>query len=239
MDTIKINKQNVKMIAHRGLSGIELENTCSAFVAAGNRSYYGVETDVHVTADGKYVVIHDDTTERVAKEALPVEDSSYDVLRAIPLLDKQGRPRADQLIPSLEEYLRICATYEKHCVLELKNPFTREELEGALAIVHSLVPLTQITFISFQYDTLCILRELEPEADIQFLCSCDVDETLVEKLLAYRFDLDIRYSQLTAAGIALLHSYGIKVNCWTVDDPVAAEQLAAWGIDQITSNILE
>ena len=65
MDTIKIETNGVKMIAHRGLSGIERENTCPAFVAAGNRSYYGVETDVHVTKDGKFVIIHDETTERI------------------------------------------------------------------------------------------------------------------------------------------------------------------------------
>ena len=57
MDTIKFNKKNVKIIAHRGLSGIECENTNAAFVAAGNRSYFGIETDVHITADGKFVLV--------------------------------------------------------------------------------------------------------------------------------------------------------------------------------------
>ena len=46
MNTIKFDKKNVKVIAHRGLSGIETENTNSAFVAAGNRSYFGIETDI-------------------------------------------------------------------------------------------------------------------------------------------------------------------------------------------------
>ena len=32
---------------------------------------------------------------------------------------------------------------------------------------------------------------------------------------------------------------GIKVNCWTVDDPEIAERLVSWGVDYITSNILE
>ena len=59
MDTIKTDIRKVKMIAHRGLSGIERENTCPAFVAAGNRSYYAIETDVHRTLDGQFVVIHD------------------------------------------------------------------------------------------------------------------------------------------------------------------------------------
>lgn len=46
------DKKNAKMVAHRGLSGIERENTLLAFVAAGNRSYWGIECDVHVTKDG-------------------------------------------------------------------------------------------------------------------------------------------------------------------------------------------
>ena len=49
MNTIKVDRKNTLMVAHRGVSGIEKENTCAAFVAAGNRSYYGVETDVHRT----------------------------------------------------------------------------------------------------------------------------------------------------------------------------------------------
>lgn len=53
------------MIAHRGVSGIECENTAAAFVTAGNRSYFGIETDVHRTADGQYIIIHDDDTKRV------------------------------------------------------------------------------------------------------------------------------------------------------------------------------
>ena len=67
MNTTKINSKNVKMVAHRGVSGIERENTCPAFVAAGNRSYFGIETDVHVTKDGKFVIIHDETTERISQ----------------------------------------------------------------------------------------------------------------------------------------------------------------------------
>ena len=73
MDTVKINKNNTVLIAHRGLSGIECENTAAAFVAAGNRSYFGIETDVHKTADGKFIIIHDDITGYVCAENLSVD----------------------------------------------------------------------------------------------------------------------------------------------------------------------
>ena len=121
MDTVKINKGTVRLIAHRGVSGLELENTCAAFVAAGNRSYFGIETDVHVTADGSYIIIHDDTTGRVAEADLPVEETDFDVLRAMCLKCKDGSTRRDLVMPSLEEYLTICKHYEKEAVLELKR----------------------------------------------------------------------------------------------------------------------
>ena len=62
MNTIKFDTKNKPlMIAHRGVSGLERENTCPAFVVAGVKSYYGIETDVHVTRDGEIIVFHDDT----------------------------------------------------------------------------------------------------------------------------------------------------------------------------------
>ena len=91
MDTIKINSGKTLMVAHRGMSGIEKENTFAAFVAAGNRNHYGIETDVHVTVDGKFVCIHDDTTGRVAIDNLVVEESTFDTLRNLLLTDVDGK----------------------------------------------------------------------------------------------------------------------------------------------------
>lgn len=88
MNTIKIDdKKQVQMIAHRGCSGLELENTNAAFVAAGNRSYFGIETDIHATADGKFIIIHDDSTKRVAVDNLLVEESTYDTLRGLLIMN--------------------------------------------------------------------------------------------------------------------------------------------------------
>ena len=106
MNTKKFEKENVLVVAHRGLSGIETENTNAAFVAAGNRSYYGIETDVHRTADGKLVVFHDGTLERVAGEKINVEEVSLSVLQNVTLLDKDGtKNRLDLIPPTLENYI--------------------------------------------------------------------------------------------------------------------------------------
>ena len=86
-DTLRLSGPKPKMIAHCGVSGLELENTSSAFVAAGNRSYFGIETDVHRTADGKYIIIHDDDTKRVSGDEMSVENSTFASLRSIVLMD--------------------------------------------------------------------------------------------------------------------------------------------------------
>lgn len=241
MDTVKVQKGNVKMVAHRGLSGIERENTCAAFVAAGNRDYFGIETDVHRTADGAYVVIHDDRTGRVAFEDISVEGSTLEQLQNIVIKDKDEMPRSDLKIPTLDEYLKICAKYGKIPVLELKNDFPKADVENIIAIVKQHMTLENIIFISFSYQNMIYLRELEKDARLQYLCggSAKVDEALVAKLKAYDLDVDIYWKVLDEAGVKLLHDNGIEINVWTVDDPAVAEQLITWGVDYITSNILQ
>lgn len=239
MDTIKVKHAGTLMVAHRGLSGLEKENTCAAFVAAGNRSYFGIETDIHPTIDGRFVCIHDNNIRRVGIDNLEVETSTFDTLRSVILADTDGvKGRADLRIPTLGEYIRICKKYGKVCVLEVKELFTRENLEKVIEIIKSEDYLASVVFIAFNIENLIILRELLPDQPCQYLIS-EFPDDLIETLLKYRLDLDIYYPALTTERVAQLHENGIKVNCWTVDSPEAAEELISWGVDFITSNILE
>lgn len=239
MNTIKTNKANTLLIAHRGLSGIEQENTNAAFIAAGNRSYFGIETDVHVTVDGKFVTIHDDTTKRVAIDDLTIEDSTFDTLRGLTLLSKDGiKNRNDMKIPTLTEYISTCKRYEKTAVLELKNEFTQEDIAKICDEINELEYLENVIFISFCFENLVRIRNIYPGQTVQFLTD-EYSDGLVERLVEHKFDLDILYTQLNEENIALLHSKNIKVNCWTCDDKEYAEKLCSYGIDFITSNILE
>ncbi|HOJ47544.1 MAG TPA: glycerophosphodiester phosphodiesterase family protein [Bacillota bacterium] len=239
MDTIKINKGNVKMIAHRGVSGLEKENTNAAFVAAGNRSYFGVETDVHKTADGKYVIIHDFDTARVAIDNVSVESSTFDFLRTIQLVDIDGKKgRTDLRIPSLEEYIRICKKYEKYCVLEMKGSYTKEEVQGMIDIINGEQYLDKVIFISFSLQNLIYLRELLPDQPAQFL-TAEWSDTLIDTLKQHNLDLDIYYTRLNEENVKQLKEAGILINAWTCDNKEAAEHLVALGVDFITSNILE
>lgn len=239
MDTVRINRFGTKLIAHRGLSGIECENTAAAFVAAGNRDYFGIETDIHLTADGRFIVIHDDKTGRVSPDNLSVENSSFSELRSLRLADYDGKIREDLCPPSLEEYLRICRKYEKTAVLELKNPFSKTDIERILKTVRNEYSIAHMIFISFDYNNMVLLRELEPKAVLQYLTSSEINSGLIEKLERYALDLDIEYRNLDRNSVEMLHSRGIKINCWTVNDKASAERLAGWGVDFITTNILQ
>ena len=141
MNTKRFDKGSVRVIAHRGLSGIERENTNAAFVAAGNRSYYGIETDVHVTADGKFVVIHDDRTGKVSDVDLSVEGSTWEELSKVQL-HSRGRTvsptRRDLVIPDLADYIRICQFYGKIPVLELKNRIQTEDIRRMVASIREI-----------------------------------------------------------------------------------------------------
>ena len=241
MDTCKLSGRKPQMIAHRGVSKLERENTCAAFIAAGNRSYFGIETDVHVTADGQYVIIHDDTTTRVAGVEYVVEETDLATLRSLRLRDVgTEQVRGDLCLPTLEEYIGICKKYDKAAVLELKNKMPEESVRGIADVVRSMGHMEKTVFISFALDNLIALRAYCPEQPAQYLLSSVADvDAMVETLKTYRLGLDVKYTALTREIVEKVHAAGQEVNVWTVDDPEIGAEMIALGVDYITSNILE
>ncbi len=239
MNTISINKGNTRMVAHRGVSWLEMENSIAAFVAAGNRSYYGIETDVHVTKDEQIVVFHDDTTLRVTGIDKVVEECTLEELQAMPLYDMtEGTSRTDLRMPILSEYIGICKKYEKKAVLELKNTMEVRHIQKIIDIINQCSYLSEVIFISFSWENCVNLRRLLPEQKIQFL-DTKWDDELIERLAENNLDLDISHTVVTKELIDKLHARNIVLNCWTVNEKEIGDQLASWGIDFITSNILE
>jgi glycerophosphoryl diester phosphodiesterase len=239
MNTIKFDKKSALVIAHRGLSGLEKENTNSAFVAAGNRSYYGIETDIHKTRDGHFVINHDGDFNRVAGENIVIENSTLEEIQNIVLFNVNGeKDRCDLRPTKLENYLSICKKYEKHSVLELKSNFTDEDICKIIEIIKSYDYLENVTFISFEYNNLLKVRKILPNQPCQYLFWKLTDEE-IERLVKDKMDADVWCVELTKEQIDNAHKKGLKVNCWTVNEKENGEKFADWGIDYITSNILE
>ena len=240
MDTVKIERGGCKMIAHRGCSALERENTCAAFVAAGNRSYFGIETDLYVTADGKYAIGHDYSLNRCGGVDIRMEDSTLEDLRAVTLFDIDGVSlRSDLRVPELSDYISICKKYGKVAVLELKSRFTPAQIGEILAIIEGYEYLSSLIFISFVPENLVEVRRQAPKATCQLLPPQNDPEWIFEFCLTNRIDLDAPAGYLTEELVKKAHAAGILVNCWTVDDPALAARMIDMGVDFITTNRLE
>lgn len=239
MNTVKFDKQNVKMVAHRGVSGLERENTCAAFVAAGNRSYFGIETDVHITKDEKFIIHHDDSVFRLTGvNELYIEQTNYEDLKKLYLTEGLEVKRRDLIMPDLEDYISICKKYEKVAVLEIKNRMEPKHLKRMIEIIDGMGYLENTTFISFSWENCVDIKSFLPKQKVQFLCS-SAEKFAVSDLKKLNIDLDIHFRAVSKEMVDELHENGIEINCWTVDNPEDAERLASYGVDYITSNILE
>ena len=243
MDILENNKLSnntgTLMIAHRGLSGYEKENTIPAFIAAGCRSFYGIECDIHPTSDGKYVVFHDDETKRISPINVEIKNTTFDELKQVPLYDlKNERVVSYYKIPSLEEYIEVCMKYNKTCVIEFKNPFEEDDIKQVIKILDEYNYLNRVIFISFFIENLKIVKRYLPTQSVQFLCS-EFNEEVLTAITENKMDIDIHHSVLNKEIIDLLHSKGIKINCWTVNEKQRALELISLGVDFITTNYFE
>ena len=254
MDTIKMYTGKTQMVAHAGLMGMESANTSAGFIAAGNRSYWGIECDVRVAKDG-FVIIHNNTTAGVSPVEMTVEDHTVAELQSIPLYDRpffygledhgltpgSTELRADLRIPTLEEYIRICKRYGKICVLELKHPMTPETISAVAERYRALDYVEGVVFISFYWENLVEIRRCLPGCTVQLLTDDKqvFTEEFLDKVTESGFDLDIHIFTTTKELVDRIHARGLKVNVWTCDWLDRFEQLVEWGVDYITSNIIE
>lgn len=237
MDTVKINKGNVLMIAHRGVSGLERENTKEAFILAGKKTYYGIETDIHVTKDGKFIVCHDHNILRVTGVDLVIEDSNYEDIIKHKIYNFNTEEKKELVFPYLTDYLTICKKYDKQAILEIKTEV--DELYAS-KIVEEVINCNwydKTTIISFNLNNLLHIRK-KYDIKLQFLTG-ELDEELLNVLINNKIGLDYYFKNLTKDIVDYFHSNNLDVNCWTVDDEDDAYKLIQMGVDMITSNILE
>ena len=104
--------------------------------------------------------------------------------------------------------------------------------------IRALDYLDQTVFISFCWENLVTVRELLPEQSVQFLFGSFTEE-LIRQIIDNRFDVDVYHKSLTKELVDRFHAAGRTVNVWTVDKLEDAEKYASWGVDYITTNILE
>ena len=231
-----IQNGEVLMVAHRGLSGMELENSLPAFVLAGQNDYYGIEADVRVTKDGKYIITHDDDMTRIAGLNIRIEESTFDELRALEFESPYG-DEGTYFLPTLEEYITACKSHDKQAVLEYKGNFTAAQAVEVAGQVEALGWFDRTTFISFSRDDLLDLRAAYPNANAQYIVQ-EVQNSDVEFMIENNLDANFCWISVNPFRVKKLHDAGLKVNVWTVDGYLCAYLMMLFGVDMITTNIL-
>ncbi|GAB3414657.1 glycerophosphodiester phosphodiesterase [Niabella aquatica] len=219
-----------KVIAHRGAfknTGAP-ENSIASLKAAISMGCGGTEFDIHMTSDEVLVVNHDDKFLGMA-----IETNTYRDLLTKTLSNGEK-------IPTLEAYLKEGLKQNKtKLIAEIKTSTISKERSLSLAkkvvdMVHKLKGQAQVVYIAFDYDVCKKVKEIEPNAPVQYL-NGDVS---AEKLKADKLDADYHYSvfQKDKNWIAGAKKLGVLTNAWTVNDEKIMDDLLAQGINFITTN---
>jgi glycerophosphoryl diester phosphodiesterase len=138
----------MKIIAHRGASGLALENTLAALELARLLGVDAIEIDVHKTADNVLVVCHDSTMFRVSGQWTRVRDATLEQLQKITLNDGVSK------VPTLQQAFATTGTVP--LIVELKASGCTEELAELL----KKHPSREVTIASFKHTELSALKKL-------------------------------------------------------------------------------
>ena len=216
-----------QVLAHRGASAVEVENTLLAFRRAKAFGAHAVELDVRLCKSGEMIVHHN-----------PVLSDG----RQINLLNKDELPSH---VCTLAEALDACDGMWVN--IEIKNDEAEPDFDPTEKLAGKMVELlrglgapSQWLISSFRRETIDAVHALWPELPTAWLT------TTVEDAQAESVAADLRASghsalhpnvrTLTQHVINTMHLHDLSVNTWTIDDPVRMAELLEWGIDGLCTN---
>jgi glycerophosphoryl diester phosphodiesterase len=122
MELLRSVTGRVTVSAHRGASGYAPENTMAAFRLAAELGADAVELDVHLTADDRLVVVHDDTLDRTTAGRGYVRDHTCAEVSNLAADATFGEAFAAERVPLLENVLRWAGEANMPLAIELKRP---------------------------------------------------------------------------------------------------------------------
>lgn len=227
-------------IAHRGASGIAPENTLTAFKKASEIGVDAVELDLHGTADGEIVVIHDASLDRTTNMSGLIKQTTLKTIKRADAGAWFNPEFEGEQVPTLAEAL-TCITSSAIAVLEIKDDTIAEAVVQKIREM-DLLELTVI--ISFHASVLKTVRTLEPRIPTGWLIGSSNGYThpiqLCQQLgLIGSSLLNVNHQLITDEFAYEVRRRGIALWCWTVDDIERMRQMSAFGVQGITSNYPE
>jgi len=142
--------------AHRGGAALWPENSLLAFRSALALGADLVETDVHLTADGEVVVLHDPTLDRTTSAQGAVRDLTRDQIAQARLKAADGGLTTEP-VPSLAALLDVIQPSRAALLLEIKTDAGRRRYpdieDRALALVRGRGLLSRVRVMAFEDET--------------------------------------------------------------------------------------
>jgi glycerophosphoryl diester phosphodiesterase len=231
------------IVAHRGASSTQPENTLPAFEAAIAAGADALEFDVRLCADGVAVVCHDADLGRLAGDPRLIRDLRLDELERVAIHAEAGGNR----IPTLEEVLALAAG-RVAVDIEIKNlpgepDFDPDEiLVAAVTSELERVAFPDLVVItSFSPFSLARVRELAPGISTGLIADPGVDAGVAldfarEQGSAWVLPFVERVLEKGEDWFADVREAGMRVGTWVVDDPEVAVRLMRAGVDAIVTN---
>jgi glycerophosphoryl diester phosphodiesterase len=213
-----------QIMAHRGASRAEAENTVAAFRTAGLMGAHAVELDVRRTSDGVLVVHHNPH------------------LADLRLVAATAHADLPPTVPTLGEALDACAGMWVN--VEIKNDpsepdFDPSESIADETIAHLLARGDDDRWLisCFRLETIDRCRSLARGIRTAWLCGAVPDGAPELMVAKGHSALHPSVRVLSRAVVDECHAHGVRVNTWTCDDPARMAELLEWGIDGICTNV--
>ncbi|MEY2241583.1 glycerophosphodiester phosphodiesterase [Streptomyces sp. SAS_267] len=164
---------NFLTIGHRGVMGIEPENTLRSFIAAQNAGLDLIELDLHLSKDGALVVMHDADVDRTTDGSGPIADKTLAELRALDAGHGERVPVFEEVLEAVRTPLQaeikdVAAARALAEVMHRKDLVGRVEVSSfhdeAIAETARLVPGVRTALIASRYGTDVVDRAVEAGA---------------------------------------------------------------------------
>jgi glycerophosphoryl diester phosphodiesterase len=228
----------MKVVAHRGYSGLYPENTMLAFTKAAGADADEIELDVHLSKDGRVVVIHDETVERVTGKPGNVRDLTFDELRSLDASALYKGEFGFNPVPSLEEYFSWVKDTGITTNIELKNGSVYYEglEEKTIDLIKKFSLEDRVMFSSFNHASILKCKTIIPPIPCGFLVGHRVHNAGY-----YTKTNNVEYchpdiGSLDDEAVQNFKQYGIGLNVWTVNDMAGLLRLEAWGCRGVITN---
>ncbi|PWH06769.1 glycerophosphodiester phosphodiesterase [Brachybacterium endophyticum] len=221
-----------KIVGHRGAALVAPENSLRAFRAGAEAAADLLECDVHLSADGRLVVMHDTTIDRTAAEDSPLRTGALAELTRAQI--DRVRLADGEPVPSLAEVLDVAQHAGIPMYVEVKAPAAAELT--AQMLVDRGMDSGSTWIISFKADALRAARETAPQIPIAYIAHA-ADENFWPIAAELRAEaVSLQMSKLPDADVLRAHEAGFVLNAWTINDEESLQRAVALGIDTITTD---